>query len=82
MHPVINRSFVKLVEQVIDPDGTIKDSAVCSLSRFHYIVKRRGMILMLNSSLLFQSSALRQSRERVQTLERKVKIVFFFVTVN
>ncbi|EFH42275.1 DNA mismatch repair muts family protein [Arabidopsis lyrata subsp. lyrata] len=46
MHPVINRSFVKLVEQVIDPDGTIKDSA---------------------------SSALRQSRERVQTLERKLQ---------
>lgn len=31
MLPVINRSFVKLVEQVIDPDGTIKDSAVCFL---------------------------------------------------
>ncbi|BAA97131.1 DNA mismatch repair protein MutS2-like [Arabidopsis thaliana] len=46
VHPVINRSFVKLVEQVIDPDGTIKDSA---------------------------SSALRQSRERVQTLERKLQ---------
>jgi len=38
MHPVINRSFVKLVEQVIDPDGTIKDSAVCSFSHFDYIV--------------------------------------------
>ncbi|XP_010442981.1 PREDICTED: uncharacterized protein LOC104725928 [Camelina sativa] len=46
MHPVINRSFVKLVEQVIDPDGRIKDSA---------------------------SSALKQSRERVQTLERKLQ---------
>lgn len=32
MHPVINRSFVKLVEQVIDSDGTIKDSAVCYFS--------------------------------------------------
>ncbi|XP_024011654.1 uncharacterized protein LOC18017569 isoform X2 [Eutrema salsugineum] len=45
MQPVINRSFVKLVEQVIDADGTIKDSA---------------------------SSALRLSRERVRTLERKL----------
>lgn len=34
MQPVIKRSFVKLVEQVIDPNGTIKDSAVCSLSHF------------------------------------------------
>ncbi|KAL1206575.1 DNA mismatch repair protein MSH1 [Cardamine amara subsp. amara] len=46
MLPVINRSFVKLVEQVIDPDGRIKDSA---------------------------SSDLRQSRERVRTLERKLQ---------
>ncbi|CAN8248230.1 unnamed protein product [Cochlearia groenlandica] len=45
MQPVINRSFVKLVEQVIDGDGTIKDSA---------------------------SSDLRQSRERVRTVERKL----------
>ncbi|CAA7049121.1 unnamed protein product [Microthlaspi erraticum] len=31
MQPVINRPFVKLVEQVIDPDGKIKDSASSAL---------------------------------------------------
>ncbi|CAN8243728.1 unnamed protein product [Cochlearia groenlandica] len=45
MQPVINRSYIKLVEQVIDGDGSIKDSA---------------------------SSALRLSRERVRTVERKL----------
>ena len=28
---VINRSLVKLIQQVIDEDGSVKDSAVCSL---------------------------------------------------
>jgi hypothetical protein len=28
---VINRSLVKLIHQVIDEDGPVKDSAVCSL---------------------------------------------------
>jgi hypothetical protein len=28
---VINRSLVKLIHQVIDEDGSVKDSAVCSL---------------------------------------------------
>jgi hypothetical protein len=28
---VINRSLVKLILQVIDEDGSVKDSAVCSL---------------------------------------------------
>ncbi|CDY28796.1 BnaA02g09880D [Brassica napus] len=46
MLPVINRSFIKLVEQIIDIDGKIKDSA---------------------------SSDLRLSRERVQTVERKLQ---------
>nr|VDD21632.1 unnamed protein product [Brassica oleracea] len=46
MLPVINRSFIKLVEQVIDVDGKIKDSA---------------------------SSDLRLSRERAQTVERKLQ---------
>lgn len=26
---VINRSLVKLIQQVIDEDGSVKDSAVC-----------------------------------------------------
>lgn len=26
---VINRSLVKLIQQVIDDDGSVKDSAVC-----------------------------------------------------
>jgi len=32
MDLVINRSLVKEIEQVIDEDGSIKDSAVCSIS--------------------------------------------------
>lgn len=75
MQPVINRSFVKLVEQVIDADGTIKDSAVCSFSQFDRKSLRRRQESCLNSYFLFQSSALRLSRERVRMLERKVKLV-------
>ncbi|KAJ9679870.1 hypothetical protein PVL29_021700 [Vitis rotundifolia] len=42
---VINRSLVKLIQQVVDEDGSVKDSA---------------------------SSALKQSRDQVRTLERKL----------
>ncbi|XP_019059458.1 PREDICTED: uncharacterized protein LOC104825164 isoform X2 [Tarenaya hassleriana] len=45
LQPVINRSLIKMVQQVIDEDGSIRDSA---------------------------SSALKQSRDRVRTLERKL----------
>lgn len=75
MLPVINRSFIKLVEQVIDVDGKIKDSAVCSffLSLCEHSLKMHDPYVKL-SSLLFQSSDLRLSRERAQTVERKVSL--------
>lgn len=37
MDLVINRSLVKEIEQVIDEDGSIKDSAVCSISRTSFL---------------------------------------------
>ncbi|XP_044497955.1 endonuclease MutS2 isoform X4 [Mangifera indica] len=45
MELVVNRSLIKLIQQAVDEDGSVKDSA---------------------------SPVLRQSRERVQTLERKL----------
>ncbi|XP_031280212.1 uncharacterized protein LOC116138656 [Pistacia vera] len=45
MELVVNRSLIKLIQQVVDEDGSVKDSA---------------------------SPVLRQSRERVQNLERKL----------
>lgn len=40
MEFVINRSLVKVIEQVIDEDGSIKDSAVCSIffTSFLYLI--------------------------------------------
>lgn len=53
MLPVINRSFIKLVEQIIDVDGKIKDSAVCSFSH-SLTTASRGMILMLSYIYCFR----------------------------
>ncbi|KAJ0102600.1 hypothetical protein Patl1_05536 [Pistacia atlantica] len=56
MELVVNRSLIKLIQQVVDEDGSVKDSA---------------------------SPVLRQSRERVRNLERKViALKFPFVLIG
>jgi hypothetical protein len=54
MEFVINRSLVKVIEQVIDDDGSIKDSAVCSISHtsFLYIILHVVLVTTYSFSLI------------------------------
>ena len=47
MEFVINRSLIKAIEQVVDEDGSIKDSAVCFMlpSNSSYCVSGSPLIL-------------------------------------
>lgn len=58
MEFVVNRSLVKVIEQVIDEDGSIKDSAVCFISRtsflyliLHVICDNYCLLLSVASSI-------------------------------
>lgn len=74
MELVISQSLIKFIEQLVDEDGSVKDSAVgqslhLPLPFWFHLVHP----LVDCRFFLFQSSNLRHSRERVRLLERKVK---------
>lgn len=78
MELVINQSLVKFIEQLVDDDGSVKDSAVgffyVTVAFLYFI--RFGLLYFQSDSYVYriQSSDLRRARDQVRSLERKVII--------
>lgn len=91
MQLFVNRSLIKSIMQVVDEDGSIKDSAVgffFDSIRFYILQGLHNFIYLIFFLYLFiynfiyltffslpQSPALKQSQGQVQMLERKVLFI-------
>lgn len=78
MQLFVNRSLIKSIMQVVDEDGSIKDSAVgffFDSIRFYILQGFIHNFIYLTFFSLPQSPALKQSQGQVQMLERKVLFI-------
>ena len=53
MEFVINRSLIKVIEQVVDEDGSVKDSAVCFMSPSSFLFSNSAYCVSGSPLILF-----------------------------
>ncbi|KAF6154240.1 hypothetical protein GIB67_036458 [Kingdonia uniflora] len=73
MELVVNQSLVKSIQQVVDEEGTVRDSAVrLLLLAFRFQLRNAFHFKSLQLPILVGNSDLKRSRDQVQVLERKL----------
>ncbi|KAF6156774.1 hypothetical protein GIB67_033243 [Kingdonia uniflora] len=72
MELVVNQSLVKSIQQVVDEEGFVRDSAVrLLLLAFRFQLRSALHFKSLQLLILVRSSDLKRSRDQVRVLERK-----------